>query len=310
MSPLADWFGVSVVELRRQLVLALLFGEALPLAAVLYLVAGFIWPGTVAGGPGWKVVLIVLLGGVALLMVAGALIVAGVIGRISTLSRTLQAVNLPEVEVPGDDELTGLARRLNALLKQHREKEMQVQRLEYAVRRLREDGSGQASRAGDVRPGHVRPYVGKAVFDLVLELELARASRYHRNFSLAAVWFHPTDDAVSEDVRDKAVKWTVSSQHEYLRESDIGYRRSDEDVLALLPETDERQAVKFAHRLCSSVEAHPFVSGGRIGGVRVRAYCGVATYPVDAKEADRLIEIATKRLGQARETGSSVVGSV
>jgi hypothetical protein len=309
MSPLSDWLDISVVQLRKQLLLALLFGEVLPFLAVLYLVSAFIWPGTVANRPGWKVVLVVLLCGVALLMVAGALIVIGVGGRISTLSRTLRAVNLPEVGLPEDDELTAVARRLNALLKQQREKEMQVQRLEYALRRARDESSKPVGPSVGHRPGLAGPYVGKAAFDLLIGLEAARASRYHRTFSLATVSVCPAEASVPDEVAEKAVKWAVGSLPQYTR-SEVGYRRSDSEVTFLLPETDQRQSVKFAHRLCSSVEAHPFVSGGRLGGVRVRAYCGLATYPVDASEPDRLVEITADRHDEARKTGCGVVGNV
>lgn len=309
MSPLSDWLGVSAVEIRRQLLMAVLLGELLPLVAGLYLVAAFVWPGTLVDAPGWKTVLIVLLCGVALLMLAGALVVVGVAGRISTLSRTLRAINLPEVRLPGDDELTALARRLNALLKQQREKEMQVHRLEYALRRTRDEASGRTKAATDDRLRLARPYVSRPIFDLLLGLETARASRFHRSFSLAAVSFRPDDASIPEAVGNKAVRWVLGSLGDYVRDSDVGYRRSDSEVVFLLPETDQRQSVKFAHRLCTSVEAHPFVSGSRIGGVRVRVCCGLATHVVDGKEAEQLLEIAETRLSGARETGSGVVGS-
>ncbi len=310
LRPTADWLDISVGAPRKKLYVALAVGEIIPFLLLLYVVVAFVRPETVGTGPGWKVFLILLLSGVALLMCAGALIVVGVAAKISALARTVRAANLTEARIPGEDELTALARGLNGLLKRQREKDMQMQRLEYALRRMRDDASKSTRHIGDQSGGFARPFVSKETFGLLIDLEVTRAARYHRTFSVVALSFHPADAATSEEVANKAVGWVVASLPEHVRDSDICLRQSEGRALLLLPEADERQSVRFGRRLCSTVETHPFVVGGRIGGVRLRARCGLASYPVDANSPDRLIEIASERLRLAGERGSSVVGNV
>jgi GGDEF domain-containing protein len=310
VNPPTDWFDVSVADLRRKLLAAILVGQIVPFLVTLYIVLAFVWPGGLASASGWRVVLLTLLAGAALLMAAGSAVVLGVAKKVSTLIRALRAVNLPDAVTMDDDELTNFARRVNLLLREQREKDTRLGRLEYQLRKAREDAAEGGERIDERELRSGRPYVGRALFDFLLGLEVARAARYHRTFSVAVMSFSPTDRSLPEEVVEKAQQWVVRTLPDYVRQSDVGYHRAPAEVALLLPEADEHQAGKFAHRVCSSVEAHPYVGGERIGGLRMRAYCGLATYPADGDDPDQLLGLAATRLGYAREGPSSVVGRI
>jgi GGDEF domain-containing protein len=304
----AEWLDIPVTKIRRKLVMALLLGEVFPLLVVVYLVLALVWPGTVAGKPGWNALVIILLSSVVVLMAAGAAVVMSVAGRVTALAETLRGVNLPEKTSPDDDELAALSQRLNLLLRQRQERDLECERLEVDLRNAREKAAKLARAYEEGPTGPSFPYVGKALFDLLIGLEVARAIRHHRTFSLAAVCFAPADKSVPEDVAARARAWVADYLPAHVREVDVAYQSAPGEVLFLLPETHERQSMRFAQRISSRIESHPHVTNDRVAGVRMKAGCGVATFPTDATEAGQLVAIVSTRLDAARSGDATVVG--
>ncbi len=304
----AEWLDIPVTKIRRKLLIALLLGEVLPLLVVVYLVVAVIWPGTVAGEPGWNALVIILLSSVVVLMAAGAAVVMSVASRVTALTETLGGVDFPDMRFADDDELAALSQRLNLLLRQRRERDLEYRRLQVDLRSAQEEAAKLARTPEESSTGPCLPYVGKALFNVLIRLEVARGIRHHRTFSLAAVCYAPADGAVPEDVAARARDWVADYLPAHVREVDVAYQRAPGEVLFLLPETHERQSMKFARRIQSRIESHPYVTNDRVAGVRMRAGCGVATFPADATEAGQLIAIASARLDAANSGGTTVVG--
>jgi diguanylate cyclase (GGDEF)-like protein len=88
-----------------------------------------------------------------------------------------------------------------------------------------------------------------------------------------------------------------------LRGSDFGGRYGGEEFLVLLPGTDQSGALDLAEKLRVSIEALEFQQPE----LRVTASFGIATYPLDALEADALVRMADRALYAAKAQGRNRV---
>lgn len=88
-----------------------------------------------------------------------------------------------------------------------------------------------------------------------------------------------------------------------LRGSDFGGRYGGEEFLLLLPGTDQSGALAVAEKLRTAIEALEFQQLE----LRVSASFGIATYPLDALDADALIRMADRALYAAKAKGRNRV---
>lgn len=104
---------------------------------------------------------------------------------------------------------------------------------------------------------------------------------------------HETGDAVLRDVAYELRK--------ALRSFELAYRVGGEELLLILPGTDEAEAAALAERVRRRVE------GTRPGGIQVTVSAGVGSGFGDALSYRRLFELADERLYQAKDGGRNQV---
>jgi diguanylate cyclase (GGDEF)-like protein len=88
-----------------------------------------------------------------------------------------------------------------------------------------------------------------------------------------------------------------------LRGSDFGGRYGGEEFLLLLPGTDHGGALEVAEKLRTAIEALEFQQAE----LRITASFGIATYPLDALDADALVRMADRALYAAKAKGRNRV---
>ncbi|HEX2161257.1 MAG TPA: diguanylate cyclase [Thermoleophilaceae bacterium] len=84
-----------------------------------------------------------------------------------------------------------------------------------------------------------------------------------------------------------------------LRDSDFGGRYGGEEFLLLLPSTDQQGALDVTEKLRAAIEALEFQQPE----LTVTASFGIATYPLDALDADSLVRMADRALYAAKARG-------
>ncbi|MEX2583423.1 MAG: diguanylate cyclase [Gemmatimonadota bacterium] len=109
---------------------------------------------------------------------------------------------------------------------------------------------------------------------------------------------HPTGDVVLSE--------TAQILRENAREVDMIGRYGGEEFIAILPGADEPDAVGFAERVRSSIEAHVFRDEGK--ELRMTVSAGVASgRAADISQPDDLIKRADRALYTAKESGRNRV---
>ena len=108
---------------------------------------------------------------------------------------------------------------------------------------------------------------------------------------------HPTGDVILYEtariIRDTA------------REIDMVGRYGGEEFIAILPNTDEDAAARFAERVRERVEQHVFRDGAT--EVRMTTSCGVSSYPAAGASPEDVLKAADQALYQAKRGGRNRV---
>ncbi len=145
-------------------------------------------------------------------------------------------------------------------------------------------------------------------FDEVLAAEFSRCARDNEPLSLILVdvdKFKIFNDAYGHQAGDAclmAIGLAVGSCAR--RQQDLAARYGGEELVIVLPNTDQDPAARIAERVCERVRALGIVHCGATGGI-VTASCGVATgYPLrtDTTPAD-ILRRADRMLYRAKEDG-------
>jgi len=109
---------------------------------------------------------------------------------------------------------------------------------------------------------------------------------------------HPTGDVVLYE--------TARILKETAREIDMVGRYGGEEFIAILPNTDEEEAARFAERVRSAVEAHLYRDEGH--ELRMTCSSGAASFPVDGVDSpEELLKSADEALYLAKESGRNRV---
>ncbi|HYH78297.1 MAG TPA: diguanylate cyclase [Longimicrobium sp.] len=109
---------------------------------------------------------------------------------------------------------------------------------------------------------------------------------------------HPTGDVVLYE--------TARILRETAREIDMVGRYGGEEFIAILPNTGEEEAARFAERVREAVESHVY----RDEDTEIRMTCssGVASFPMDAVDSpEALLKEADEALYEAKESGRNRV---
>jgi len=115
--------------------------------------------------------------------------------------------------------------------------------------------------------------------------------------------FKQINDRFGHGAGDDVLASVGETLRSTLRASDFGGRYGGEEFLMLLPGTDQSGALEVAEKLRRAIEQLEFQQPE----LQVTASFGIATYPLDALEADGLLRMADRALYTAKASGRNRV---
>lgn len=145
-------------------------------------------------------------------------------------------------------------------------------------------------------------------FQEQLSKEVDRYQRFGHPFSFIIAdldYLKKINDNLGHSYGDAAIKHVASVIKRSVRDVDTVGRFGGEEFVILLPETELRQARVVAERICNAIAAIPVEGVGTI-----TASLGLATFPIDAIDYNKLFELADQALFLAKQRGRNQVCSV
>jgi diguanylate cyclase (GGDEF)-like protein len=145
-------------------------------------------------------------------------------------------------------------------------------------------------------------------FNEQLTKEIDRFQRFGHAFSFIIVdldFLKKINDSLGHHHGDSAIKHIANVLKRNVRDVDTVARFGGEEFVILLPETDLAPARMVAERICHAIREKPIENVGT-----VTASLGLATWPYDAQEREKLFELADQALFLAKHRGRNQVCSV
>lgn len=128
----------------------------------------------------------------------------------------------------------------------------------------------------------------------MLDLEINRSSRYNLPFSLLFVDFDnfkEINDQMGHSVGDVVLQKVVDCLKNNVRTVDVLFRYGGDEFVLLMPQTRMEESEVLFKRLQEAV------SGLELpGGCKIRISGGIAVFPDDGDSADKLLNMADKRM--------------
>ncbi|WP_370458858.1 diguanylate cyclase [Aggregicoccus sp. 17bor-14] len=143
-----------------------------------------------------------------------------------------------------------------------------------------------------------------------LEMELARASRFGTQVSILMIdidHFKLLNDAAGHRAGDDTLRRVCSLLRGAVRQVDTLARYGGEEFMLLLPQVTKAEAREVGEKLRRAVETHVFPNGASQPSGKVTVSIGVANWPVDATEQDRLVDCADAALYASKREGRNLV---
>ncbi len=149
--------------------------------------------------------------------------------------------------------------------------------------------------------------LNRSKFDVDIVVEIAAAQRYKEQLSLLVVdidWLRKYNDFHGHEKGDALLKEVVDVLTSNIRSYEKIYRCGGEEFAILMPDTDKEKASSAARRLQKAIEKAQFEGEkeSQPNGT-ITVSIGVATYPSDADDRDKLINAANSALYRAKESG-------
>jgi diguanylate cyclase (GGDEF)-like protein len=145
-------------------------------------------------------------------------------------------------------------------------------------------------------------------FEGQLSKEIDRYQRFGHPFSFIIIdldYLKKINDTLGHDYGDDAIKHIGNVLKKSVRDVDTVARFGGEEFVVLLPETDLKWARMVAERICTSIREKTVEGIGT-----VTASVGVAVFPRDADDKEKLFELADKALFLAKHRGRDQVCTV
>ena len=146
-------------------------------------------------------------------------------------------------------------------------------------------------------------------FDQRYSREILRAKRYKRALSLLMVdidYFKKYNDTFGHLMGDKVLRKVANIIEEELRRADIVCRYGGEEFVVILPEIDQDNAFRVAEKLRTAVRTISFKKNKQ-PATHVTISIGVASFPDNGNNAEKILEAADKALYRAKELGRDKV---
>ncbi len=135
--------------------------------------------------------------------------------------------------------------------------------------------------------------------------------RYNGHFSLIMTdidFFKKFNDTYGHQAGDTVLKCVAKVLKENIRATDIPCRYGGEEMSIILTNTDKKEALITAKKICEEIRKSKFQLNQNTS-VNVTLSLGVSTYPQDGETANELIEYADSQLYKAKENGRNQVGN-
>lgn len=143
-------------------------------------------------------------------------------------------------------------------------------------------------------------------FELQINSELERASRYETHFSVIMIdidHFKKLNDEFGHLLGDEVLRQVSSLFQQQLRKVDVVCRYGGEEFAIIIPQTTGSNAVNTAEKLRRKIESYLFPGVPK----RVTISAGVAEYPIHGKTRDELVAAADAALYAAKQEGRNQV---
>lgn len=142
-------------------------------------------------------------------------------------------------------------------------------------------------------------------FTMSVTKEIERASRFDRPLALLMLdldHFKNVNDSFGHQRGDAVLIELAGRIRAEARDVDTVARYGGEEIVVVLPETDETGARQAAERLCSAVRRKPFGEAG-LPPIHLTVSVGVAVYPFHGSTASSLLACADAALYEAKHAG-------
>ncbi len=147
-------------------------------------------------------------------------------------------------------------------------------------------------------------------FQKLLQDSLKNAKLTNENLSLILFDiddFKSFNDTFGHQAGDQALEQVSQVAKTMMRRMDHLARYGGEEFAAVLPGTTKKEAVKFAERLREIIEKETGNALGSQTKRRISVSVGVASYPDDAEDKEKLIFCADGALYEAKRSGKNLV---
>jgi diguanylate cyclase (GGDEF)-like protein len=145
-------------------------------------------------------------------------------------------------------------------------------------------------------------------FEDSLSGEISRARRYDKEFSILFLDFDDfkkVSDTMGHLAGDYVLKKVANLIINEKREEDVVARYGGEELVVILPETNKVNTIIKAERIRKKIQDMSLIFDGK--KIQVSASGGIATFPQDATEANKLIQCADQALYRAKAEGKNQI---
>jgi len=144
----------------------------------------------------------------------------------------------------------------------------------------------------------------------VLGEEIKRSLRYMRPFSFIMLdidYFKNYNDRLGHLRGDEVLRIIANLLQQNTREVDLVFRYGGEEFSVIIPEVSKEEAYTMAERIRRVIQDHVFPFEEEQPGGNLTVSMGVANFPVDASDAEEVIDNADRALYRAKTQGRNRV---
>lgn len=152
----------------------------------------------------------------------------------------------------------------------------------------------------------------RGAFDQRLAVEIERSRRYGRHFTLLLLdldQFKQINDNYGHPAGDQVLLEFARHLRGPLRQSDEAFRIGGDEFALICPECNREEVEHLGERLRRRLSASQFPITLSSTAVQIEVSWGAADFPLDALDADRLIQIADLRLYEAKRSRRGPTGA-